>query len=932
MKLLNIILIVIASSYASISIASNSIDISTSMMVEICDNRIDDDGDGLIDCLDTECESVEVCWQCETEFYQVHSNTTIVALQPRDGTYTVKAKISGADQVNGAQFNHVDGHVYAPVVIDGQHQLGMISQDGTVTPVGLKLPGSGIFYCGAISKDGVMYLSNSSGIQYVDLTQEELKVVDTGLPHAGVADFSLDLNRGLFYGITSGKKLVVFDPYNLKVSNYSLAGTINNDPGGFGAAWSCNDGSFFAYNNSSGKIYSVDVNSLTATEVLNATGNLSINDGFNCVLAPPPFESNCSNGIDDDGDGLIDCEDPDCYASNVCTVEICNNGIDDDLDGWIDCSDSECFALEVCLEICDNGIDDNGNGLVDGDDPQCGTSGGISGGLESNNRLSDKIALRNFYTKVKEPRAFKEMDEGLIPYTNNKNEKNNEGIAQFIPNDMEDLYIAESSPQDLVNITNAIEIVGADFYANDQRVGSILGLLSEDGVYEHTKYICDRVDGSRLLDISYLHAHDGNFISYELLNKYGQQEYAVSFSAYLDEGNNFHIENHWNLHNYSDKRDYYNFQIWANSYTRVIEILEATLDKMDAKSEIKSIVHTDIPRVFVTYGTYDNGELKLIIKNKNKSKYLKFKSNLRRVENGDLEEYSEDVRLNEKSQQIITLKTGKFYDIGASLRFDGLVEDEIFLADGAWGVDTQNPGANVGVFEVVEDQLEYDQKIYEIERSVKVEASVKDYLNIYRSLDAKLNSRNVDEFNSLVFDAKGSGELEVTIVKASITDWQDQFRTTIMLDQEEKKTTLMKTDFRSELGQELNLEDVTMVVFTLLGDNLTYQSKSLDLSEIRFQNTTVTTINNLPTPVRSAVFPNPVHDLTTLSFDSDTREEVEIKVFDNLGRSVLKEKTRVIQGKNSKVLNLSELNPGVYYYEVTSEIKKLSKGKIIRID
>ena len=35
-------------------------------------------------------------------------------------------------------------------------------------------------------------------------------------------------------------------------------------------------------------------------------------------------ETNCSNGIDDDGDGLIDCIDPDCLGNPACGTP--NNG------------------------------------------------------------------------------------------------------------------------------------------------------------------------------------------------------------------------------------------------------------------------------------------------------------------------------------------------------------------------------------------------------------------------------------------------------------------------------------------------------------------------------------------------------------------------------------------------------------------------------
>ena len=75
----------------------------------------------------------------------------------------------------------------------------------------------------------------------------------------------------------------------------------------------------------------------------------------------------CDNGVDDDGDGFVDCEDQDCFRSQACaepSQEICDNGIDDDWDGTVDCGDSDCanFAgCETAAEVCNNGLDDDGD-------------------------------------------------------------------------------------------------------------------------------------------------------------------------------------------------------------------------------------------------------------------------------------------------------------------------------------------------------------------------------------------------------------------------------------------------------------------------------------------------------------------------------------------------------------------------------------------
>ncbi|MBI2529862.1 MAG: PKD domain-containing protein [Candidatus Diapherotrites archaeon] len=59
----------------------------------------------------------------------------------------------------------------------------------------------------------------------------------------------------------------------------------------------------------------------------------------------------CNNAVDDDGDGLIDADDPEC-------VEICADGLDNDADGKID---------EGCGEICWDAIDNDADGKIDED-------------------------------------------------------------------------------------------------------------------------------------------------------------------------------------------------------------------------------------------------------------------------------------------------------------------------------------------------------------------------------------------------------------------------------------------------------------------------------------------------------------------------------------------------------------------------------------
>lgn len=107
-----------------------------------------------------------------------------------------------------------------------------------------------------------------------------------------------------------------------------------------------------------------------------------------CAMACTPRETDCRNRIDDDGDGVVDCADPDCRLDPGCRdggivivdagpprdsgprppaelgIAQCTNGIDDDGDGRIDCADSDCRPLGPMSECC-NGIDDDGDGTTD---------------------------------------------------------------------------------------------------------------------------------------------------------------------------------------------------------------------------------------------------------------------------------------------------------------------------------------------------------------------------------------------------------------------------------------------------------------------------------------------------------------------------------------------------------------------------------------
>ena len=78
---------------------------------------------------------------------------------------------------------------------------------------------------------------------------------------------------------------------------------------------------------------------------------------------PPPIEI-CDDGIDNDGDGLIDEGCPVIPPPPPTLVEICGDGLDNDGDGLID---EGCPPPPPPSELCGDNIDNDGDGLIDED-------------------------------------------------------------------------------------------------------------------------------------------------------------------------------------------------------------------------------------------------------------------------------------------------------------------------------------------------------------------------------------------------------------------------------------------------------------------------------------------------------------------------------------------------------------------------------------
>lgn len=841
-------------------------------------------------------QAQDVPFNCDYNAYLFQYNDVYAIDLASGGSYRVATDVTPGN-INAAGYNPADGYIWGSLTSPAKSIVRIGKDFSTTTFYVNELPTNNR-YVGDINASGMYFLKSGGTTFYkIDLDPESSNytkhsATENLSQNISIHDWAFNAVDNQLYAVEKNSNILYrINPDNGQVASLGVVPILDGNNYTYGAVYFDVDGRFYVSANQTGTIYAIEaVQNINGSDDIVANlfafgPSSASNDGARCPTAPV-LQENCDNGIDDDGDGLIDCEDPSCSGFGSCRV------------------------IEPPV------------------------SGGDGGGLESNNRLSEQINKRNF-NRAKSGYTFNRRTAPRFTKPQSylqRNANHTFTLEDFIPvGVIGETETINSSPTDLLAITNATEIFAVDYMNIDTPIATILALKTEDGVYEHTKYICDRLLGGELIAVSTININEQQFIKSVIKNPDGTHEFVLSLSAkVINNDANFAVESHWNLDKYEENVTFYNFQIWANTVDDLYLLGAEVLNLLAIEKPIIDYNNSEPPVVFVRKGKYNNGGLDLEIINNNATQTINFDAGYRTTETAEFNTLNMDIDLNGQYLTNIRVETGRLFDIGFRIG-DGLTTpDDLFMSDGPWGIDDSQESTTVTTYEVTANDYSFEASDFPIERNVNLEATTSTYVAAYRALTPRFKAVDLTAFTSLNLSAKGTGNLEIAFVKQSITNWEEQYKTTITLTETIQDYQLAIADFASNTGVNGVFDDVVTMVFTMVSNDGTATIKTMSLENLRLsQNSALSTEDFVSNVAELRAFPNPMDTQTALQFSAAQNETVTCVIYNTVGKEVYNTTFAATSGKNNITIKNEGLIPGLYFCKLQSQYGNYKTIKLL---
>lgn len=537
---------------------------------------------------------------------------------------------------------------------------------------------------------------------------------------------------------------------------------------------------------------------------------------------------------------------------------------------------------------------------------------GNDGGIESES-LGDALSKTKLKRKMNDiPTVFAYTDEVKFSKSRLVSSQNMRmaGLtmtklfpSELVPGDQSFI----TSPTDIINFTIAEEVLSVDFRVQGSTQGVVLGIRTTNRVYNHTKASCDRLRGAEILHVREVNIGGYPFLMQAIRQPNDVIEYAVSFALGVPNNQSyFTLQGSWYVNHYEPSHEVFNFQVWStkpeHTFKLVSDILTNSLDFRPIESlDIPSVPHTFVSKVW-----RDGFDLKLNL--------VSLKTNM------PIEIEAEEVRsetsepsyrylpVTSELNQVVSMRVDDFYEYDGVVKIGDQVVDAFYHADGNWGLDFDANETDLQFYAVtntVDRTFNADEHL--IHRNVTLDAFTEDYITLYKALMPGNTSLDLTDYQFLSFTAKGSGNMELGLIKNSIQNWRQQYKAVVDI-RETEHTYYIPLRYFSSTGtrDRITPDDLTSITFTFSPAFAKTKQLNLRLSDVKFTKTAPAGFEDLLQQPgdKLLVYPNPSKGNVKCMIYSNHQTTATIEVRSLTGALLYSTQLPVVEGRNELSLDL----------------------------
>jgi len=557
------------------------------------------------------------------------------------------------------------------------------------------------------------------------------------------------------------------------------------------------------------------------------------------------------------------------------------------------------------------------------------TSSGGSGGVETNYNMAEALLKRHTLIQNGETTPLIANYDFVFPPTYS--------LSQLAPNPGPfNTSRVETTPFDILGISNATSAYAADYKYGNTRVGAIFSTTTNaPEVYSHSKPACDRLAKMNLNHLEVKNIDGHQFYLGQLYNpSKNYTDYTIIFSAY-ESASGFTIDNKWTIAEYTvpaGTLNVYNYQIWAASPEAAVELTRTVLAKFASFKPVSySTVQLKSPDVFIKSSSYTNdGKIKMNIKNNFGTNQTVNVAIRYTPQQGMPEQVVNQSFTLVPGENSIVYNMGYISSASVTLAESNGFKDAVFVGGGIYG-NYAGPSSTISEFSFFQASAPtLPTNSFLFPGGVKMRGSLGDKVYISRSLDGSYEGVNLTNFSKLRFEAMGSGTLSV-ILEAKLNGQYVYPVVNVPLTSSFSTKEIDLSLFKIN-NVSVDLSSISLINFQLSKQyNPAMTNYDFSIKNAGIIANSVGVSGNETTVKDYALsqnYPNPFNPVTTITFSVPKSDFVSLRVYNVLGKEVALLVNDVkAAGIYDISFDASKLSSGVYFYKLEtssfSDVKRM---------